>query len=552
MKNQVPIRNLMSHPNREHVKMKMNNNTTQSTAAFVCPQCHTKNSPNRYFCRKCGTLLDSKLSGDAIKVCENEIWKLARIAENISQVPHSDIVWDDTVDLYARKIEQLRELFRFHELGLNEVNSSVDLDMTLFLDNCRQPEFQIAFVGTIKTGKSTLINSLLGGNYASMDVTPETAALTKFRYSTRDYVRVTFYTPDEWNALWKSVSRAADAFMKEYKELNAAAIKDNWVGHKPISRELDNTDIREELTKWSSSKHAEHYFVKEIEVGISSLPANFPSEVVFVDTPGLSDPVGYRSDITRGYIRKANAVFMCIDAQKIQKEEIETISSVFSFASNNKNKVFIIATHWDVLNDLVNDWKKQLTYLEGRLVGPGFYPDENTARANIMKSAAYIYNICRDFNPENTQDVNTLKIFALKNNMPIPDSSDLPSLLDTFKEKTGIAVIMEKITNVLAINYKSMLAGDLGNAYQKIIFQLRRIGNERCEQERSFISTSDLSLEDLKKQLLQQEKNLKTVTESAEKLKELLDDAEKKTKARMKGILAFIEQKSALLREKKN
>ena len=494
--------------------------------------------------------MDSKFSVDAAKLSDDTTWKLARIAENIELVPHSDIVWDNIVDLYARKIEQLRTLFRFSELKLNEVNSSVDTEMMQFLDNCRHPEFQIAFVGTIKTGKSTLINSLLGGNYASMDVTPETAALTKFRYSVQDYVQVTFYSPEEWRTLWKSISRAADAFMKEYRELNAEEIKDKWVGHKSIFIELENSKISEELTKWSSSKHAEHYFVKEIEVGISSLPSNFPSEVVFVDTPGLSDPVGYRSDITRGYIRKANAVFMCIDAQKIQKEEIETISSVFSFASNKRNKVFVIATHWDVLNDLVADWEKQLSYLEKRLVGPGFYPDEATARSNIMKSAAYIFNICRDYSSENAQDVNTLKIFALKNNMPIPDTSELPSLLDVFRKKTGISIIMAKITDVLALNYKSMLAGDLGNYYQNIIFQLRRIGNERCEQEQSFISTSDLSLDDLKKQLQTQEQNLKTVTESAQKLKELLGDAEKKTQARMKGILAFITQKMDALSEK--
>ena len=139
------------------------------------------------------------------------------------------------------------------------------------LDLCTKPEFQIAFVGTIKTGKSTLINSLLGHNYASMAVTPETAALTKFRSSPKDYVRVTFYTSGEWEQLWASRTSGADAFMKEYNELNAEQCKNKWVNHAPVYKEIANNEIEEELSVWSSSRSAEHYFVKEIEVGISSL-----------------------------------------------------------------------------------------------------------------------------------------------------------------------------------------------------------------------------------------------------------------------------------------
>ena len=117
--------------------------------------------------------------------------------------------------------------------------------------------------------------------------------------------------------------------------------------------EIPNSKIEQALKQWSSSQCPEHYFVREIEVGISTLPEILPEQVVFVDTPGLHDPVAYRSQITMDYIRKANAVFVCVDAQKQQKPEIETISAVFSFSSHNKNKVHIVATHLDKLNNPV-------------------------------------------------------------------------------------------------------------------------------------------------------------------------------------------------------
>jgi len=266
--------------------------------------------------------------------------KIKRILENLKYTPHSKILWDDTVDRYVKKVEAYQALTALPEMTAS-ISAELPGKLNRFLEKCRNPEFQIAFVGTIKTGKSTLINSLLGHNYASMAVTPETAALTKFRSSPRDYVWIEFYSPQEWKKLWASRTSAADVFMSEYRALGAEAQKSQWVGHAPVYKELANEDIEKELAEWSSSRSAKHYFVREIEVGISSLPKEFPRQVVFVDTPGLSDPVAYRSEITRDYIKNANAVFVCVEAQKLQKEEIETIASVFSFSSHNKSKVHV-------------------------------------------------------------------------------------------------------------------------------------------------------------------------------------------------------------------
>ena len=323
----------------------------------TCPVCGKEQTEERYFCAECGSFLDRDSFENKELYGLAEI-KVKRILENLKYTPHSKIIWSDMVDLYTRKVETYRALTMLPEM---KGRVAVDLPekMEHFLRLCREPEFQIAFVGTIKTGKSTLINALLGHNYASMAVTPETAALTKFRSSQQDYVDVTFYSAQEWKRLWDSRTSAADAFMKEYKELRAESERGKWVGHAPIHKELANEEIERELAKWSSSRSAVHYFVKEIEVGISSLPADFPKQVVFVDTPGMSDPVAYRSEITRQYIRNANAVFVCVEAQKLQMEEINTISSVFSFSSHNKSKVHVIATQLDTFNHPKEDWDKK-------------------------------------------------------------------------------------------------------------------------------------------------------------------------------------------------
>ena len=56
-----------------------------------------------------------------------------------------------------------------------------------------KPDLEVAIVGNIKAGKSTFINAFLKENIASVEVTPETASLTKFKYSQTNNLTISFY-----------------------------------------------------------------------------------------------------------------------------------------------------------------------------------------------------------------------------------------------------------------------------------------------------------------------------------------------------------------------
>lgn len=504
----------------------------------VCSNCNQENIESRYFCEKCGNFLN-KQDFENKYVYEIPEIKIRRIMENLNYTPHNSIIWNDTIDLYTKKVEKYRALFKIPEMGA-ETNSVLCDKMDDFLDLCYNPDFQIAFVGTIKTGKSTLINSLLGHNYASMAVTPETAALTKFRSSIKDYVKITFYTKSEWKQLWNSRTSAADAFMNEYNELNAESQKDNWVGHKEIYKEVANNEIEKELQIWSSSKRAEHYFVKEIEVGISTLPEDFPKQVVFVDTPGLSDPVAYRSEITKQYIRKANAVFVCVDAQKVQKDEIETISSVFSFSSHNKNKVHIIATHWDKLNNPEKDWEEQKAWLEKRLFGKGFFEDKEMANKNIMHSAAHIYNLCRDFEKLSSMEMIPLMQLGLLLRIP-PTPEELRSNRKKLMNLSNIDTIRDVIVKELVDNYKDLLYEDIEKKYVDIVYNLKRIAKENKEEMKQIIEVSNADIKKMEQEVEKRKKNYEEINQCREQLTTVLASVEKMTQKRLKAILSKLD-----------
>ena len=70
---------------------------------------------------------------------------------------------------------------------------------------------------------------------------------------------------------------------------------------------------------------------------------DLPDGVVLVDTPGLDDAVEYRSDITREYIDRANAVLVCVKSDALTGAEFATICSVFANTRYNPEGCLIEA-----------------------------------------------------------------------------------------------------------------------------------------------------------------------------------------------------------------
>ena len=90
-------------------------------------------------------------------------------------------------------------------------------------------------------------------------------------------------------------------------------MESEWVDHKDLIIKCNNLEeLQENVKQYTSSQKTESLFVSEVEVGVDKSIFNMPKEVVFVDTPGLKDPVKYRSDITRRYIKKADAVLIAL------------------------------------------------------------------------------------------------------------------------------------------------------------------------------------------------------------------------------------------------
>ena len=215
---------------------------------------------------------------------------------------------------------------------------SINRRINDYIENIKNPNYQIAIVGAIKAGKSTLINALIGHELASTNVTPETATLTKFKYSEKNCLKIKFYTKNDWDKIWyDATEKKATTFIEGYKQLNADEVKNLLLNKKDVYQEFDSIEeMKKEISRWTSSRSKEHYFVKELEIGINDL--KLPTQICLVDTPGLNDVIDYRSKITRNYISNANAVIVCVNAKTLRNEEFLTITKVFSKARYKKDK----------------------------------------------------------------------------------------------------------------------------------------------------------------------------------------------------------------------
>ncbi|MGN0475494.1 MAG: dynamin family protein [Acutalibacteraceae bacterium] len=502
-----------------------------------CNQCKNEIPSNLYFCPHCGTVISTTDVHNS-DLLDTYSARLQNLMRNVGNAKHTEISWDLTVDKYVTKMERLRLILTQPETSKLSGERLISR-IGNFVERCKEPEFHIAFVGTIKAGKSTLINALLGRNLASTSVTPETAVLTKFRSSKNDYIKVSFYTSDDWTQLWASISNNADVFKQEYAELGAENEKGKWLDHAVIKQEVSNGDIESEIERWTSSKHVEHYFVKEVEIGLSDF--NMPEQVVFVDTPGLDDAVKYRSDVTRKYIDRANAVFACVRSDALTGGELNILYRIFSNSSDNPEKIFVLGTQWDNLNNPEADWKQQKAEWVKYLKTENCYGDEQVAQRNIIHVAAYLNNLCREYTKLDKSGKKALMSVAMKFDYDPWSGDSIEEHLEELTELSNVSEVERRIKHDIVPQYKDYLMRDITSNYEAISREIHTFFEETKAVNEEILKTSKKSADEIRESYNKSKKELEEVQSYREQLELALNAVRANTEERVQQLCKAIE-----------
>lgn len=330
-------------------------NEISTSMVMCCEQCGTFISPVQLICHKCGEIssifpyedrVDNMLSFNVKK----ELGLLEEKIKSMDMIMATDPAEQAKINTMQR-ISLIAQTYQ--RLARTDRRKAIFADIQEaaegFINRCQNKHIEVAVVGDVKAGKSTLINALLGERMAITDTTPETSTLVKYRTTNdRHYVKVSFYSSEQWQKLWDSTQ---GKFRETFQLEKADEIMPLYLDRAPEYKEfLSLEELREAIRHWTSKVSREHYFVSELEVGYCG--DLFPHDVILVDTPGLNDPVRYRSQITKEYIRNANWVLACIHGSENKMSEASTyefLNMVRSNLQHNSDRMIIVATAADTL-----------------------------------------------------------------------------------------------------------------------------------------------------------------------------------------------------------
>lgn len=387
----------------DHVEKELKDNVDRidgelDKVVFRCGQCGNFVTRERNICPKCGQIL--RQSHPALKTqVGQERFGLDLVT--LSRTVQESMVMNRRFPskgkaFYFEQIDQLErcaQKMEFSEEILDSIRQRCD-KMRLFL---KRQHIEIAIAGSVKAGKSSLINALLDEEIAAVETTPETSVLTKYR-TTRsgNYIRVQFYNDHIWRNVWQDASKS-QTYRRDYQEANAEQVRDKWINSRAYHRnQLSLEELKAEVHRFTYSKSADHFFVREVEVGICS--DIFPTDVFLVDTPGLDDVVKVRSNVTRRYLNQADAVLACIKADSIhESSEAQFINRIMG-NRRDKNTLFVVVTKKDQKSAL--DFDKDYRYFLRNVLEEMFNPDENVhqrihAGNNCFGISALTYNQIR-------------------------------------------------------------------------------------------------------------------------------------------------------------
>ena len=485
-------------------------NRIEEYAKVRCPKCQSELLSWQKVCPYCGYIHPLKVEGVSDET--NRI--LSQISNVIKDNEFSeDIIWD----LTAKKTERvLRKVKTLAEIGkLPGYTEELNTDVENLIAKCKDAEFQIAVVGVMKAGKSFLMNALIGAEIASVEVNPETAALTKFRSANGYYVIVKFHSKTQWEKLRESAKNSKkagkDSLVSRLGNPETKKMESEWVNHKEIKITCQNLeDLQEPVKKFTSSQTMEHLFVSEVEVGVDKSIFNMPKEVVFVDTPGLKDPVKYRSDITRKYIKKADAVLIALKPGPFTAEGLEIVTTVLDCTETDK--AYIVGTQKDLNNE--TDCEKYVNNWVEHLVNAKRYSDERKVRNRIILTSAKMdllvnrWHALSEKEKENEEcfsvnDYNDLENYSAKViqtrrfNLVQMSEENFDRILDS----TGISVLRNKLESSLIMNYRKLKMEDIKRAFIRCKKQISTLSKNAIEQKENSIELAMVGVEALNSKL---------------------------------------------------
>ena len=231
-------------------------------------------------------------------------------------------------------------------LAINELKALFvnNLGLVELLGYLEQQRFSIGITGVMNSGKSSMINALMGEEILGTNVIPETANLSLIKHATKPYAKVIYWNQTQWKQMERSALEleSMKKFMQETKE----DFKDTlpkYILEKAREEVIEVSALHE----YTSAKGKHSNLVKMIELGYN---LHFLKEnIELVDTPGLDDVVIQREEITKEYIAQCDLLIHLMNvSQSATQKDVEFIIDAVRF--QNITQILIVITRVDMVS----------------------------------------------------------------------------------------------------------------------------------------------------------------------------------------------------------
>ena len=460
------------------------------SVSTTCGSCGHPIESHQLVCSFCGALSKSfpyeLVDFDIEKKCMAEVEELAKIIKE-SNCNDDDWLYQELDDKF-RKMKKIKNIAYKAMKDKGEENAPVYRKIygltQKFFSDYRKRRIEIAVVGTVKAGKSSLINALIGTRLASVDPTPETSILVKYRTTSEgNYLKINFYTEAQWNKLW-STAKNATVFRNEYDRLGAENIKYEYLNKPQKYITCSSEELPRIMMEWSKSDAPKHFFVKEIEVGYQS--DTIPHDVFLVDTPGLSDPVRYRSDITRRYIKRSDWILACITGENLScQPEFNFLSKVISNKGGDVSKIFVVATKKDMLTNAEGEKKeKEFLIRLGEL-----YNNDSMAVSRFAFVAAEVHlmttQVIQGINLE-PEEKKKFKKALLEIDEDL-EFSDVSRKADDILKYASVNDLFDRINKVVLLNRRNYIVNGIINDYIKCMKMINENASLYLDDSKAYL-----------------------------------------------------------------
>jgi predicted GTPase len=227
----------------------------------------------------------------------------------------------DIIEILRSIDEAVSRCSAFPKEAVNSLYKDMNLDtaseMEKFLADFENKQLTVGIIGIVKSGKSTLLNSLFfeGKEVLPTAGTPMTSAITSLTYGEKPSITVEYFTDDEI----KKIKEKHDSHKSSGNDNKAAfdqyegILKNPEVQNKVCKKRKEETpyetmeEIENKLYDYVGDDGPFVPFTKAVEVRANS---DTLRGIFVVDTPGLNDPVEAREERTKEFLKKCDVVFI--------------------------------------------------------------------------------------------------------------------------------------------------------------------------------------------------------------------------------------------------